>query len=104
MFIIESFLFKTKNHKGNPDLLVNIRSYEQIDINNLDSLYLEGAITILYYNEVFLDTGQWDLVDQLYLYFTEALIGVKETGKSVFGFLILLLKFSLSGNNRNMCM
>jgi len=86
MVKIETFLFNTKKHKGNPDLLVNIKEYPLIDITQLDPDYLEGTLSIEYNGQVILDKTCWDLVDQLYIYFAEALLHYKKEGEAEFFF------------------
>ncbi|MCD8031901.1 MAG: hypothetical protein LUF85_14030 [Bacteroides sp.] len=87
---IESYLFIDKNHKGNltPDLLVSIREQTTF-VNNskrLDYDYPEGAIVIKLWGKTLLGKEQWDLVDQLFMYFASAIREVKDNGYAEFSF------------------
>lgn len=84
---IESFILKDKKNKSrNEEDFVNIVDYKFLDKSKLDYDYLEGAIIITYNNECLLSFKEWDIIDQLWLYFLDAIKKLK-TEKSVHFFL-----------------
>lgn len=49
-----------------------------------DIQYIEGMIEVLYYGEEIIGAKEWDLVDQLWLYFIDALIQLKSQKSAEF--------------------
>lgn len=49
-------------------------------IKNIDLDYINGAITIEYYNNFIMDFSLWDLVDQLWSYLIQLVEDVVQTG------------------------
>lgn len=58
---------------------IEIKKYNQ----DLDLDYINGAITIEYYNKFIMDFGLWDLVDQLWSYFIQLVEDVIQTGYGI---------------------
>ncbi|MFS0919875.1 hypothetical protein [Brevibacillus sp. 179-C 1.1 NHS] len=55
---------------------------EVLDLESLlDFDYLNGAITLKYYEQVLLDVTLWDLVDQLWAYFLNVIESLLNTGE-----------------------
>jgi len=92
MLHIESYVIKNKvfviNDIDNIDecLFVNITDLQSFDKSKLDYDYLNGAITILYMDKKILGFREWDLVDQLWYYFVDALIKLKTENNVEFTF------------------
>ncbi|GGB48321.1 hypothetical protein GCM10011409_27350 [Lentibacillus populi] len=61
------------------DNVKEIKKYKQ----NLDLDYLDGVITIKYYDQLIMDYSLWDLVDQLWSYFINLIEDVIQTGYGV---------------------
>jgi len=49
-----------------------------------DIQYIEGMIEVLYYGEEIIGAKEWDLVDQLWLYFIDAFIQLKSQKSAEF--------------------
>ncbi|ENH98124.1 hypothetical protein J416_02129 [Gracilibacillus halophilus YIM-C55.5] len=60
----------------NIDDEIEIKKYNQY----LDFDYINGAITIEYYNNLIMDFSLWDLVDQLWSYLIQLVEDVVQTG------------------------
>lgn len=60
----------------NIDNEMEMKKYNQ----KFDFDYLNGAIIIEYYNKIIMDFSLWDLVDQLWSYFTKLVEDVVQTG------------------------
>ena len=85
MIEINSYILKPnhgkKTFKTYEDF-INIK--DSIGLLNLsgkvDSFYLDGAIEIKYYDEIYLDINNWDLVDQLWSYILNIIEEYLESG------------------------
>lgn len=92
MLSIESYIIKNKSFvikdidNINNDLFVNIKKFNALDKTKLDYDYLNGAIVIVYNETNLLGFKEWDLVDQLWFYFIDALIKLKTENKIEFTF------------------
>jgi len=92
MLHIESYIIRTKKfsirdiNNIDEDLFVDVKNIQSLDASALDYDYLHGAICIVYKDKVVLGFKHWDLVDQLWYYFIDALIQLKSDSKSEFTF------------------
>lgn len=92
MLQIESYIIRTKKFSIryldhiDENLFVDIKDSQLMDASALDYDYLNGAICIMYRGKTILGFQHWDLVDQLWYYFIEALIQLKSESKSEFTF------------------
>lgn len=90
--IVESYLIKSKQllikdlDNIDPEVFVNIKDFKRLDPLLLDFNYLEGAISIKRYNKEVLGFRYWDLVDQLWEYFVDAIDRVCSDGTAQFSF------------------
>lgn len=92
MLSIESYIIKNKAFvisdidKINTDLFVNIKDFTGLDKTKLDYDYISGAIVLIYNEKHLLGFKEWDLVDQLWYYFIDALIKLKTENNVEFTF------------------
>lgn len=92
MLSIESYIIKNKAFvisdidKINTDLFVNIKDFTELDKTKLDYDYISGAIVLIYNEKHLLGFKEWDLVDQLWYYFIDALIKLKTENNVEFTF------------------
>lgn len=92
MLHIESYIIQNKvfviDDIDNIDecLFVNITDLQSFDKSKLDYDYINGAIIILYNDKIILGFREWDLVDQLWYYFVDALIKLKTENNAEFTF------------------
>lgn len=92
MLRIESYIIKNKTFlindldKIDDNLFVNIKDLKTLDKSKLDYDYINGAINIVYKDKILLSFREWDLVDQLWYYFIEALIKLKTEKEVEFSF------------------
>lgn len=71
---INSFILKDRNKKSrNESAFINIDNYYLLDKSKLDYDYLEGSIIIEYKGVRYLSFEEWDIVDQLWIYFLQAI-------------------------------
>ncbi|WP_041819460.1 hypothetical protein [Heyndrickxia coagulans] len=90
MLKINTFIKKPNLEINNlEDMLENPNKYfirvdNETEIKNLsheiDFDYINGAITIQYYDQFIMDFSMWDLVDQLWSYFIKLVEDVLQTG------------------------
>lgn len=64
-----------------------------------DNQYISGMIEIIYYGEKILGENEWDLVDQLWLYFINAFIQLKKQEYVEFYFPDQPLKVKMTDKN-----
>lgn len=79
MFDISTYILKEKAGKEN---IAKDSFYPSKDCGCLqyiiDNQYISGMIEIIYYGEQIIGENEWDLVDQLWLYFINAFIQLKK--------------------------
>lgn len=66
-----------------------------------DTQYIDGMIEVLYYGEEVMGAKEWDLVDQLWLYFVDAFIQLKRQKSVGFFFPDQLLEVKMTNLNRD---
>lgn len=92
MLQIESYIIRAKKFSirdiNNIDeaLFIDVKNIHALVKSTLDYDYLNGAICIVYKGKTVLDFKQWDLVDQLWYYFIDALIKFKTENEVEFTF------------------
>jgi hypothetical protein len=88
----ESFIAKTKDfvvkdlNNIDESLFVSAASIEKLNRKNIDSDYLEGVLLIEYNGIVLLGFKEYDLIDQLIMYFVDAIDKFKEMSEVEFSF------------------
>ncbi len=81
---VESWMFRTRNHNGSPEELIPCDRFTEIEYNQIDWNYPEGAITISYYGKNILDKGHWDIMDQLWFLFIKSAEDYKDNKTASF--------------------
>lgn len=99
MFEIGTYILKGEKRKNitkeNFCLCNNCECLQYIT----DNQYIEGMIKILYDGEKILGENEWDLVDQLWIYFIDAFIQLKRKGYAEFCFPDQPLKVKMTDIN-----
>jgi hypothetical protein len=102
---VETFILRDKNLKisdiDNIDesLFVNIREYKSLNAKCLDFDYLEGAIIITHNGQKLLGLREWDLVEQLWGYFVDAIGTLRTEDDANFAFPDQPFEVSLTRRN-----
>ena len=66
-----------------------------------DTFYVEGAIVIKYYTQEIIGLEQWDLINHLWSYFIDAMIGGKQETSFLFPDQPIKVKLRSEKRNRN---
>jgi len=89
---IESYIAKTKDfvirdiNKMDESLFLNVAAIQEVDKKKIDSNYIYGVLLIKYNGAVILGFKEYDLIDQLLMYFVDAIEKFKENSEVEFSF------------------
>lgn len=100
MFDISTYILKRKAGKENiaKDDFYPCKDYGCLQYIT-DNQYISGMIEIIYYGEQIIGENEWDLVDQLWLYFIDAFIQLEKQEYVEFYFPDQPLKVKMTDKN-----
>lgn len=88
MFKCDSFLLKPNiivtPDNLNENIFISIKDVKEVSAikNDIDLNYVEGAISLKYFDSEIFGMENWDLIDQLWSYLVNMIISVREKGSA----------------------